>query len=87
MKRLVFALIAGAAMTGSAFAATITNKDGEAYVLIVTEGGSKTEVPIETGASVTICPGGCFIVMPSGDREALTGSEAIDIVNGSAVIN
>lgn len=86
MKKLISTLLIGLAMTGGAFAASITNKDAQSHVLIVTEGGSKMEVAVEAGASVTICPGGCFVVMPSGDREALAGSEQIDIVNGSAVI-
>lgn len=86
MKTLVTAFLIGVAMGGSAFAATITNKDAQSHILIVTEGGSKMEVAVDAGASVTICPGGCFVVMPSGDREALAGSEQIDIVNGTAVI-
>ncbi|MDZ7602396.1 MAG: hypothetical protein U1A06_13570 [Hoeflea sp.] len=74
------------AMTGGAAAASITNKDAQAQVLSVTENGDKIDVVVEPGATVTICPGGCFVTMPSGDRETLSGNETIDIVNGGAVI-
>lgn len=73
-------------MIGSAKAATITNKDEQSQVLIVTESGNKIEMAIEAGATVNFCPAGCFVTMPSGDRETLAGSETIAIVNGAAVI-
>lgn len=73
-------------MIGGAAAASITNKDAESHVLIITEGSDKIEVVVEAGGTVTICPAGCFVTMPSGDRETLSGSENIDIVNKSAVI-
>ena len=73
-------------MVGSATAATVTNKDTQSQVLIVTEAGNKIEMAIEAGATVNLCPAGCFVTMPSGDRETLDGSETIDIVNGAAVI-
>lgn len=74
------------AMIGGAAAATVTNKDAQSQVLIVTENGNKIDVVVEPGATVNFCPGGCFVTMPSGDRETLAGSESIDIVNGGAVI-
>ncbi|WP_339762742.1 hypothetical protein [uncultured Hoeflea sp.] len=74
-------------MIGSATAASITNKDAQSQVLIVTEAGDKIEMVIEAGATVNFCPAGCFVTMPSGDRETLDGSETLDIVNGAAVIN
>lgn len=33
-----------------------------------------------------ICPGGCFVTAPSGDRVGLQGDETIEIVNGSVVV-
>lgn len=73
-------------MLGSATAASITNKDTQSQVLIVTEAGDKIEMVVEAGATVNFCPAGCFVTMPSGDRETLAGSETLDIVNGAAVI-
>ena len=73
-------------MLGAAEAASVTNKDAQSQVLIVTESGDKIELVVEAGATVNFCPAGCFVTMPSGDRETLAGSETIDIVNGAAVI-
>ena len=73
-------------MIGVATAASVTNKDAQSQVLIVTEDGNKIELVVEAGATVSFCPSGCFVTMPSGDRETLAGSETIDIVNGAAMI-
>ena len=74
-------------MIGGAAAASVENKDSQSQVLIVTEDGDKIELVVEVGATVNFCPEGCFVTMPSGDRETLDGSESINIVNGGAVIN
>jgi hypothetical protein len=66
-------------------AAKVTNADGDAYVLVVTENGSQSEVGVNPGQTVEFCPSGCFVNMPNGDREALTGSESIEISGGKAV--
>jgi hypothetical protein len=58
----------------------------QSHMLIVTEGSDKVEIVVEAGATVRFCPAGCFVTMPSGDRETLSGSETIEIVNGAAVI-
>ena len=73
-------------MIGVATAASVTNKDAQSQVLIVTEDGNKIELVVEAGATVSFCPSGCFVTMPSGDRETLAVSETIDIVNGAAMI-
>ena len=73
-------------MVGGAVAASVENMDAHSQVLIVTEGGDKAELVIEAGAKVNFCPTGCFVTMPSGDRETLDGSESVSIVNGGAVI-
>lgn len=86
MKTIIFGLVLSVAMIGSAAAASITNKDAQSQVLIVTEAGDKIEMVVEAGATVNFCPTGCFVTMPSGDRETLAGSETLDIVNGAAVI-
>ncbi len=85
MKKFVVSLMAALAMSGSVHAASITNQDGEARTLTVTEGGTQENLQLSPGDTVEFCPTGCFVTMPNGDREALTGSETIDIVGGKAV--
>ena len=86
MKTIILGMAVSMAMIGGAAAASITNKDAQPQVLIVTEAADKIEMVVEAGATVSFCPTGCFVTMPSGDRETFSGSEAIDIVNGAAVI-
>ena len=86
MKKVMLTLSVLAMTAGSAFAASVTNKDADVQVLVVTEEGAQREVAVDAGAKVEICPAGCFITMPSGDRETLSGSEVVEIVGGSAVI-
>lgn len=86
MKRVLLAvLMSGAAIQG-AFAAEITNKDAGPALLVIVEGENRIEIAIDPGATESICPGGCFITTPSGDRIGLSGGETVDIVNGSAVV-
>ena len=54
-------------------AASAINLDSEPRTLIVTEGGSKSELALAGGETVNFCPSGCFVTMPNGDLEALTG--------------
>lgn len=86
MKIIIAAAVLSLATLGVASAANVTNKDSESRVLIVTEGSATVELVIEAGATVNFCPAGCFVTMPSGDREALSGNESINIVNNQAVI-
>ncbi|WP_378950333.1 hypothetical protein [Mesorhizobium sp. ANAO-SY3R2] len=74
------------AMSGAAFAASAVNRDSEPRTLIVTEGGSKSELAIAAGETVEFCSSGCFVTLPNGDREALSGSETVEISGGSARI-
>jgi hypothetical protein len=69
-----------------AFAATITNTDPAAVVVVVTEGGNRVEIVVDAGSSETLCASGCFMTTPDGDRIGLDGGETVDIVKGSAVI-
>lgn len=77
---MIAGLIAGSA---GAMAASVLNSDSTAQTLVVTEGSTKQQVTVQPGEKVSICPGGCYITFPNGDREALTGNEAITILNGS----
>lgn len=71
---------------GQSFAASATNFDKEPHTLLVTEGGSQSEIALAAGETVQFCPTGCFVTMPNGDREALSGSEVIEITGGQAKI-
>lgn len=62
-----------------AIAATVTNRDDTTQTLIVTEGGEQVQLSIGPGESIEICPSGCFVTMPNGDREVLTGTERLEI--------
>ena len=83
-----FLLAAGAlVLAGStAFGASAVNRDAEPHTLIVTEGGNKYELALAAGETVEFCANGCFVTMPNGDREALTGNETIEISDGVARI-
>lgn len=74
------------AASSAAFAAKAINKDAEPRTLIVTEGGAKSQLAVGAGETVDFCSSGCFVTMPNGDREALTGSETIEISGGVARI-
>ena len=70
----------------AASAATIVNKDDKAHMLVITEGGQQAEVGIAPGQSIGVCNGGCFVTMPNGDRETLSGGETVEINGGKATI-
>lgn len=86
MKRMIMMLLVSAAMTAQAGAASVTNKDTETQVLVVVEDGSRMEIALEPGATETICPAGCFVTMPNGDRIALGGGEEVEIKGGEALV-
>jgi hypothetical protein len=86
MWKSLAAAIAFLAVGGSALAASAVNKDTETRTLIVTEGGGKTELALAAGETVEFCPTGCFVTLPNGDLEALTGSETVEISGGVARI-
>lgn len=86
MLRLCAATVLLIAVGNQAFAASATNFDNEPRSLLVTEGGNQTEIALGAGETVQFCPNGCFVTMPNGDREALTGSEVIEISGGQAKI-
>ena len=86
MLKFCAAIVMLAAVGGQAHAASAVNLDNEPRTLIVTEGDSKSELAVAAGETVEFCPTGCFVTMPNGDREALTGSEVIEISGGQAKI-
>jgi plastocyanin len=86
MKKFSAVLIALVAMTSFANAASVINRDADAQILMVTEGADKAELTVGPGETVEFCGGGCFVTMPNGDRQALTGSETVEISGGVAKI-
>lgn len=86
MKQVLIAMAVLAAAVNGAVSASAVNKDSEPRTLVVTEGGSKTELSLAAGETVEFCSGGCFVTMPNGDREVLTGSETVEISEGVARI-
>lgn len=84
MSKFMIAAMAFLAASGSSHAASAVNLDSEPRTLIVTEGGSKAELALGGGETVEFCPAGCFVTMPNGDLEALTGTETIEISGGVA---
>lgn len=81
MKKLLTATAMTVILAAPAIAsaATVTNLDDVAHTLVVTEGGNQVEMSIGAGETIEICPRGCFLVMPNGDREVLTGTETLHI--------
>jgi len=88
MKILSIALVATASLAGTlpALAADITNGDKKAVVIDVVENGNRTKLPLSPGATESICPSGCFITAPNGDRIGLSGAEAVEISGGAAIV-
>lgn len=86
MNKVLIGLAALVAAANTAYSATAVNNDSEPRTIIVTEGGDKTELSLAAGETVEFCSGGCFVTLPNGDREALTGAETIEISNGVAKI-
>lgn len=80
----VTAVLFGA--TGAAFAASVSNTGSSPVVLTIVEDGNRSEVAIDAGASETICPSGCFLTLPNGDRIGLEGGETVEIKDGSATV-
>lgn len=86
MRKTFVALAIFLAAGSAAHAASAVNLDSEPRTLIVTEGGSKSELALGAKETVDFCANGCFVTLPNGDIEALTGSETIEISGGVARI-
>lgn len=83
MIRIAASLALLLALSAPATAASAINKDAEIQTIVVTENGERSEVEIGAGQTADFCPDGCFVTFPNGDREALTGSETIEISGGA----
>ena len=86
MNKVFVAVGLVVAISGTASAASIINRDAEPQTVVVTEGGDKSELTVGPGESVDFCSGGCFVTMPNGDRQALTGAETVEISGGAGTI-
>lgn len=86
MLRFIAAATSLLALAGVSSAASIVNRDAETYSVIVTEGSSQAEVTVAAGQTVDVCPSGCFVTLPNGDRQALSGTEIVEISGGKARI-
>ena len=84
---MAFTAAVALAMPMGAVAATVTNSDETEHTLVVSEGGSQSEVTIGPGETVEICPQGCFVTMPNGDREVLEGGETLHIEASRSVFD
>ncbi len=83
--KLAAAIAALMLVSASAQAATLVNKGADPVTIVVTEDGQKNEVTAAAAETVEFCLAGCFVTFPNGDRQALTGSEAVEI-NGETVL-
>lgn len=86
MKQFLIAAAALGCVAAAADAATVINRDDTNYTLTVTEGGNRSEIGLAAGQTITLCSAGCFITLPNGDREALSGGETVEIANGRAKV-
>ena len=79
--RIVFSLLIMAFAT-PASAMSITNKDDENRLIVITESGTRSERNIASNESVQLCEQGCFITFPDGTLTAYQGDEKIAIRRG-----
>lgn len=86
MLKVAVAAVAFFSIGASAYAASAVNLDSEPRTLIVTEDGNRQELAIGAGETVEFCANGCFVTMPNGDRQALTGGETVEISGGEGKI-
>jgi hypothetical protein len=66
--------------------ATATNIDVVPQTLTVTESGNSNELMIRAGETVEFCIEGCFVTFANDDKQALTGSEHLDVSGGTGSI-
>ena len=86
MMRSIVLALGAVSFAAPALAASAVNLDNATQTIVVTEGGNRQELDIAPGETVNFCPNGCFVTLPNGDREALTGAETVEISGGSATI-
>lgn len=82
-------LSVGLAMSSAegAAAASITNSGSSSLTLIVVEDGNRMDLFLDAGSTEPLCPAGCFVTLPNGDRLGLQGGESVDIRDGIITVN
>jgi hypothetical protein len=84
--KLAAALATLLMVSANAEAATLVNKGTGPVTVVVTEDGQKNEVTAGAAETVEFCIAGCFVTFPNGDRQALTGSETVEITGDSVLV-
>jgi predicted porin len=83
------AIVAALGLTvaaGAVQAATLVNKGDAPVTVVVTEDGQKNEVTAAPAETVQFCMAGCFITLPNGERQALAGTETVEISGADVLI-
>jgi len=82
MARFAVVLLFSLMAVGQTHAASITNTDSAAVVIVLSEGGHKMQLVLDPGASETFCQSGCFItrltVIASGSMAAKRSTSSRD---------
>ena len=86
MKRILVATALLMTATVAGHAATIVNTGSDPVVVIVTENGVRSDLTVGPAESVEFCLTGCFATFPNGDRQALTGSETIEVTPNGVLV-
>lgn len=86
MYRIPLAFLVAISAAGAVAAATLTNSGSSTVTVQVADSGGRFDVSLEPGASEDVCPSGCFVTLPNGDRIGLGGQEKLDIKDGSASV-
>lgn len=86
MIRLLSASLLLSLLAGPVPAATLTNADDTPIELQIADSRGRTDLALEPGSTEDVCPTGCFVTLPNGDRLGLTGGEAVEIKGGAARI-
>lgn len=87
MKSIVCALFVALSIPAvPATAAMLVNDGADPVVVQVSEASGRMDVSLDPGASEEVCPSGCFLTLPSGDRIGLAGGETVEIRDGTAHI-
>jgi methionine-rich copper-binding protein CopC len=82
MRRVLALPILYLAATSAVAAASATNSDPAPVTAMVTQTGERFEVTIAPGETIEFCRSGCYLMLPNGDRQALAGTETIEISGG-----
>lgn len=86
MYCIPLAFLVAMTAAGAASAATLTNGGSSTVVVQVADTSGRFDVSLEPGASEDVCPSGCFVTLPNGDRIGLGGQEKVNIKDGAASV-